>query len=250
MIDSHCHLDFSIFDDDRKKLVSDAKKLGISQFVVPGVEASQWQKLTDLSEQYPEFNYALGIHPYFLKSYKPQHLQHLRHQLENSSAIAVGECGIDGSLPDLPLQQSIFQAHVELANEFNKPLIVHHRKSHHLILQTFAKTKPQCGGVIHAFSGSKQDALKYIELGFKLGIGGTITYPRANKTRIAVSELPLESLVLETDSPDMPINGFQGQRNEPKRLINVAEALAQLKNTSIANVAEQTQLNTIEIFNL
>lgn len=250
MIDSHCHLDFSVFDDDREKVVSDAKQLGISQFVVPGVEASQWQKLTEISEQYPEFNYALGIHPYFLKSYKPQHLQDLRRQLADSSAIAVGECGIDGSLPDLSLQQSIFQAQVEIANDFNKPLIVHHRKSHHLILQTFASIKPQFGGVIHAFSGSKQDALKYIELGFKLGIGGTITYPRANKTRIAVSELPLESLVLETDSPDMPINGYQGQRNEPKRLIKVAEALAQLKNTSIANVAEQTRLNTIEIFNL
>jgi TatD DNase family protein len=250
MIDSHCHLDFSVFDEDRKKIVSDAKQLGVSQFVVPGVEASQWQKLMDISEQYPEFNFALGIHPYFLKSYKPQHLQDLRHQLENSSAIAVGECGIDGSLPDLPLQQSIFQAHVEIANDFNKPLIVHHRKSHHLILQTFANIKPQCGGVIHAFSGSKQDALKYIELGFKLGIGGTITYPRANKTRIAVSDLPLESLVLETDSPDMPINGYQGQRNEPKRLMKVAESLAQLKNTSVDNVAEQTQLNTIEVFNL
>lgn len=250
MIDSHCHLDFSVFDEDRATVISEAKQLGISQFILPGVEASQWQKLLELSKQYPEFNFALGIHPYFLKSFKPHHLEALKEQLATSSAIAVGECGIDGNLPELDFQQSIFQSHIEIANDLKKPLIVHHRKSHHLILQSFAKIKPQCGGVIHAFSGSKQDALKYIELGFKLGIGGTITYPRANKTRLVVSELPLESFVLETDSPDMPLHGFQGQRNEPKRLAKVAESLAQLKSTSVENVAEQTRLNTRSVFNL
>lgn len=250
LIDSHCHLDFSIFESDLAEVITNANINGVGQFVIPGIDCSQWQGLITFCQNNPNCHYALGIHPYFLNTYQPQDLEQLAELINKTNAIAVGECGIDSAVDNLPLQQQIFAAQVELANQYHKPLIIHHRKSHHLILQTFKTVKPLYGGVIHAFSGSIQDANKYLELGFKLGVGGTITYPRASKTREVIKQLPLEALLLETDSPDMPINGKQGERNEPKYLPLILQQLAQIKGLSPEKVAQQLTFNTQSLFKI
>jgi len=250
LIDSHCHLDFAHFATDIEQVLESARAKGVVQFIVPGVKAAKWQELINFASQLQGCSYALGVHPYFLDDFKPEHIEQLAELLATEKAVAVGECGIDTSIESTELQQDVFRQHIELANQFSKPLIIHHRKSHHLILQTFKQMKPKAGGVIHAFSGSYQDAKKYLDLGFKLGVGGTITYDRANKTREAIKQVPLQSIVLETDSPDMPMAGRQGMRNEPQYLLEVLNKLAELKQLPIEQVAEQTYLNTKQIFSL
>lgn len=250
LIDSHCHLDFTQFADDYQQVVADAQRVGVKDFVIPGVQASQWQKLISFCQGVAGCHYGLGLHPYFLETYQPQDLAILDQLLSTSNAIAVGECGIDVMVDDIELQQAVFEAQIQLANKHKLPMILHHRKSHHLIFQSFKKVKPEYGGAIHAFSGSVQDANKYIDLGFKLGIGGTITYPRANKTRQVIEQVPVEALLLETDSPDMPLNGKQGQRNEPKYLPLVLACLAELKQQPADMLAAQIEYNTRSLFNL
>ncbi len=250
LIDSHCHIDFPEFAQDFEEVIANASLVGVEQFVIPGVQASQWQSLIEFCNDNPSCHYALGIHPYFLDSFQEKDLALLEKLLQKQCAVAVGECGIDSNVDNILLQQQIFESQVALANKFKKPIIIHHRKSHHLIMQSFKKVKPKYGGVIHAFSGSLQDAKKYVQLGFKLGIGGVITYERAKKTRSVVARVPLEHLVLETDSPDMPLSGRQGERNEPKYMPEVLKHLSRLKGLPPKHVAEQTYLNAKYLFSI
>lgn len=251
LIDSHCHLDFSDFTADIDAVISRAVDNNVRAFVVPGVQSNQWSMLKTFQQQHDSVFIALGCHPYFLDKFADKDLEVLAQLASQNWVCAIGECGIDGYLAEqgkshgflIPHQQQVFEAHIDIANITNKPLIVHHRKSHHLILQSFKRIPPKCGGIIHAFSGSLNDAKRYIDLGFKLGCGGTITYPRAQKTRHVFTQIDLSDIVLETDSPDMPLNGQQGLRNEPKNVKDVAEALALLRNDSFASIEATTSDN-------
>ena len=240
LIDSHCHLDFDAFANDLNDVVTRANDQSVDAFILPAVSAEHWQRLFDVSSSITNSYVALGLHPYFIEQHKTSDLILLQQFLSTKDSVAVGECGLDTFCPEIEKQQHFFMAQIELANQFNKPLIV----------QCFKKVKPQKGGVIHAFSGSLQDANKYIQLGFKLGAGGVITYERASKTRQVFSQIGLEHIVLETDSPDMPLAGKQGLRNEPQNIIEVAQVLAELQQTSITEVAHQTSLNCQSLFGL
>lgn len=230
-IDSHCHLDFAEFDASRKQLIQQCQQQGINQFIVPGITLAQSRSLFSFQQQYPLIHISVGLHPYFMSEYADDHLVKLTElaQQHCSQLVAIGECGIDRSITNLPRQIKIFEHHIELANQLKLPLIVHHRQSHDLIAQSFKRCKPKFGGVIHAFSGSLQQAQHYIKQGFKLGVGGVITYQRAQKTRHVVAQLDAEHLLLETDSPSMPLAGFQGQTNTPLQLPLVFEQLCALK---------------------
>lgn len=250
LVDSHCHLDFEVFDKDRTEVVERAKLQGVSRFVIPSVSAQYWERQLQLSKLYPNFFLAFGLHPYFLKDFQQSDLCKLEQFVSEHSPVAIGECGIDSTVANLPLQQQLFVEQIRLANQHDLPLIVHHRKSHHLIFSAFKQVTPTNGGVIHAFSGSLQDANKYIELGFKLGCGGTITYERASKTRGVFRQVELKHILLETDSPDMPLAGQQGKRNESSNVFKVAQCLAEIKAETLDDVCTQTTANSIELFNL
>ena len=230
-IDSHCHLDFTEFDADRAQLISLCQQHNIEKLIVPGITLAQSHALIAFAAQHANVRIAAGLHPYFLAEYQHSHLVAITEFAEQhrSQLIAIGECGIDRSIDDLALQAQIFEHHIALANQLELPLIVHHRQSHDLIAQAFKRCKPKFGGVIHAFSGSLQQAHYYIKHDFKLGVGGGITYERAQKTRHVVATLAAEHLLLETDSPSMPLAGFQGQINTPLQLPLVFEQLCQLK---------------------
>lgn len=249
-IDSHCHLDFSQFDDCREQIIQQAKKLGIHQFIVPSVSSGNWQSVHKLSTQNSEVYFSLGLHPYFYQPDSTLDTELLNELIADKKCVAIGECGVDSSNDNIEGQKSMFIEHIKLANNYKKPLIVHHRKSHHHILQCFKRQPPLYGGVIHAFSGSYQDAQNYLNLGFKLGMGGTITYPRATKTINTLSKLSLNDLVLETDSPDMPLCGYQGQVNTPAQLVLVAQALANILDNPIEEIAKQTTANCKQLFKL
>ncbi|HEY0892744.1 MAG TPA: TatD family hydrolase, partial [Cellvibrio sp.] len=145
-------------------------------------------------------------------------------------------------------QQQLLTIHIDVANQLHKPLIIHCVRAHNELIALLKKSKAQVGGVIHAFSGSYEVAQQYVDLGFYLGIGGTITYERAQKTRAAAAKIPLECLVLETDAPDMPLYGKQGQRNSPVNIPQIAQVLADLRGIAIDEIAAATSRNAMRLF--
>ncbi|QWV03961.1 TatD family hydrolase [Pseudoalteromonas shioyasakiensis] len=233
-IDSHCHLDFSEFDETRSELIKECKQVGIEHFIVPGVSLAQSTALFSFAKSEPSISVALGLHPYFLSDHQAHHLAELEQlaKAHLGKFIAIGECGLDRSIDNLDKQTLLFEGQIELANQLALPLIVHHRQSHDLIARSFKRCKPKFGGVIHAFSGSEQQAQSYIKQNFKLGVGGVISYPRAAKTRKVISAIEPQHLVLETDSPSMPLAGFQGQVNTPLKVRNVFAHLCELKGVT------------------
>ncbi len=250
LVDSHCHLDFPQFDHDRDAVLLAAGQAGVKAFVIPGISRQQWPRLQLLAQSYKNWHVAFGLHPYFIREHVPADLMHLELLLRQNADAAVGEIGLDATCAQPALQLNLLRAQLNLAAELQRPVILHHRKTLDTLLaevKAIGKA-PALTGVVHAFSGSSEQAQAWADIGFKLGVGGVITYPRANKTRSAISQAPLNSLVLETDSPDMPLMGFQGQRNEPSRLHIVFDALCELREESPTEIATQLLINTQSVF--
>ncbi|WP_415892585.1 TatD family hydrolase [Neptuniibacter sp. PT8_73] len=241
-IDSHCHLDFSEFDLSRKEILLQARAAGVRDIVVPGVIADRWQDLLSLIKSDHNLHAALGLHPCFMAKHTQADLELLETLLVTEQVCAVGEIGLDLFIPQANLDQQLLYLNEQLAlaKKFNLPVLLHVRKAHDQMLKQLRLIQLERGGIVHAFSGSEQQARQYLDLGFKLGIGGTVTYERAKKVRRLVQALPLESFVLETDAPDMPLAGHQGEINQPARVRRVAEVIAELKNISVTKVAEIT----------
>lgn len=253
LFDTHCHLDFSPFSDDITHHLNLAQQQAVVRLLIPSIGASNWETLDKLAKQYASIYYALGIHPYFIDGQSLADLTTLEQRLTNRSehCVAVGECGLDAMIEmDLALQERLFVRQIELAQSFQLPLILHARKTHNRLIQLLKKHRFTHGGVLHGFSGSYQQAMQFVEIGFYIGVGGVITYPRANKTRLAIAQLPLDALVLETDSPDMPLMNEQGKPNHPQNLSKILRELALLKNTSTQTIAENVWKNSNLAFNI
>jgi TatD DNase family protein len=251
--DSHCHLDFDALSHDLPNLLLQCQQAHIQHIVIPSIGPKNWQKVLELAKKHSSEHLALypclGIHPWFLNDLTANSLNILEQLVKQhlDSIVAIGEAGIDGVIDkeqhNLAAQTLVFERQLSLAKDHHLPIIVHHRKSHQLIVPMLRQKQLTQGGIIHAFSGSYQQACQYIDLGFKLGIGGTITYPRAEKTLKAVKKLPLESLVLETDAPAMPLYGYQGEDNSPLQVTKVFEALVSIRTESPEEIAHALELN-------
>nr|QIH43250.1 TatD family hydrolase [Vibrio ziniensis] len=254
LFDTHCHFDFDEFASSFSEQISAATHAQVDKILIPSVGLSNWLRVKNLAAQYPAtLRYALGFHPYFLEQFSDEQLQLLEDELalRESPCVAVGECGLDSMVEaNSSLQERVFIAQLSIAQHARLPIILHSRKTHNRLLQLIKQQRFTQGGVLHAFSGSEQQAKQFIDLGFKIGIGGVITYPRANKTRQAISRLPIEALVLETDAPDMPLCGRQGQTNHPKYLIHVLEELALLRDEDQEQLASQLWANSLELFRM
>lgn len=253
LFDTHCHLDFSEFENSLSNTLAQAWQHGVRDILVPGVTLTQNEAL--IVKAFPSairIHRALGLHPYFMQQHGAGDFDALAQlALHHKEAIvAIGECGIDRAIDDIDKQSALFIAHIELANTLKLPLIVHHRKSHDLIAQAFKQCRPENGGVIHAFSGSYQQAKNYLDKGFKLGIGGTITYPRAKKTIEAVTKLPLSSFVLETDAPSMPLQGRQGEPNQPRYLKEIFNAFNELRGECEEDVRAALYSSSCSLFRI
>lgn len=257
--DSHCHLDFSEFDVDRAQLLQQCAAHQIANIIIPAVSPDNWSKIfTTLTESTsPCKLYAcLGIHPWYLNELNLNHLEQLARAVTRHKAniIAIGETGLDGVIAleqnNLLKQQEFFDFHLNLAASENLPIIIHHRRTHNEILQQLKQKTPSKAGIIHAFSGSYQQGKAYIDLGFKLGVGSTITYPRAKKTINAIKRFPLDALVLETDAPAMPINSQQGQRNTPLTILNVFDSLNAIREENAEEIANVIANNIQQLFGI
>ncbi|GGD54585.1 TatD DNase family protein [Pseudoxanthomonas indica] len=251
LIDSHCHLDASEFDDDRQAVIKRARDAGVTAQVIPAVDAAGWPKLRDLCRTNTGLFPAYGLHPIFLAEHRPEHLQELRRWLQDEGAVAVGECGLDYFVEGLDQhsQQSYFDQQLLLARDFDLPVIVHARRAVDAVISSFRRVGG-LRGVVHSFSGSEEQAQQLWKLGFLIGLGGPVTYERAQRLRRLASQMPLEYLLLETDAPDQPDAHIRGQRNEPARLAHVCDEIAKLRDVDPAGVAEATRLNAQRLFAL
>ena len=254
LIDSHTHLDFPDFDADRPQVLARSRALGVKQMVVLGVYQSNWQRLWDLVQTDSQLYAAFGLHPVYLDDHRPEHVielgQWLSRLAQHPQVCAVGEIGLDYFLPELDRdgQQQLFEAQLQLAADFQLPALLHVRRSHAQVIATLKRIRLKRGGIIHAFAGSREEAREYIKLGFKLGLGGAATWPQALRLRKVMVDLPLEAIVLETDSPDMAPAMYPNQRNSPEHLPDICQALAEVMGVSSERLAEATTANACEVF--
>jgi TatD DNase family protein len=251
IIDSHCHIDFDIFDSDREQVIAHANATGVNKIIVPGVMKKTWEKIQICCNDFSGLYACYGLHPYFIDEHAPAHIDNLKQIIDRNKPIAVGECGLDFYLKNLDkeTQTFYFEQQLDIALEFNLPVVIHARKSTEAVIQSIKK---RCGlrGMIHSYSGSYEQALQLIKLGFYLSFGGPITYEKSTRLRQLVKQLPLESILVETDAPDQPVASVTGHRNEPAYIIEVIENIAELHNTQIDNVATISANNAVNLFNI
>jgi TatD DNase family protein len=247
LIDTHCHLDAAEFDPDREHVLTSAVARGVDIMVVPAVHRENFAQVQALAEKNAHCAFALGIHPMYVDQSQPQDLDVLEALLQSSQVVAIGEIGLDFFVAghNRALQEYYFTEQLKLAKDFNLPVLLHVRRSVDTILKYLRMFKLG-GGIAHAFNGSEQQAHEFIKLGFKLGFGGAMTYPRALKLRQLARRLPLEAIVLETDAPDMAPEwmGHKG-RNSPDQLDQIAQTLADIRQVPFAEIAEITCKNAL-----
>lgn len=244
LIDTHCHLDAAEFNADRAAVAQAALAAGVERIVVPAVERANFAAVLDVCRQFKHCVPALGIHPMFVANAKPEDLQALHTLLALESVAAIGEIGLDFFVPnyDAVQQEWYFCEQLQLAQAFNLPVILHVRQAIDAVLKQLRRY-PVRAGIAHAFNGSRQQAEAFINLGFKLGFGGAMTFDRALKIRALAQQLPMDAIVLETDAPDIAPAWIRRSRNSPAELPRIAQVLAELKGVSIDQIAAQTTAN-------
>lgn len=249
LIDTHCHLDAAEFDADRSKIAEQALKNGVLAIVVPAILRSNFDAVIALNKQHPHCAYALGIHPMYVNQSKPEDIEVLKTYVEQHKPVAIGEIGLDYYVTkdNSEVQIHYLTEQLKIARQHELPVLLHVRHAVDEVLKYVRRHQP-VGGVAHAFNGSQQQAIQFIQLGFKLGFGGAMTYSRALRIRELAKTLPLESIVLETDSPDIPPEwvGSQG-RNTPLELERIAQVLADLREQNLAQVVDITGSNAIKV---
>lgn len=254
LIDSHCHLDFPAFDHDRCAVIARSRALGVEKMLVVGTTREHWPRLWDIVCQTDGLYAAFGLHPYFLKQHQPGDIAALSEQLQqctqHEKLCALGEIGLDFMLKTLDRTEQInlFKQQLALASQFNLPVIIHSRRANAQVIALLKQAKLARGGIIHAFSGSYEEALEYIKLGFLLGFGGAVTWSRATRLQAVLKRLPIDSIALETDSPDMPPEWLAGQRNSPEQLPRICQQLAQLYGRASLDFAAHTTSNVQRLF--
>ena len=251
LIDSHCHLDAPEFDADRDAVIARARAVGVVAQVIPAVDVSSWTRLAELCAGHEGLHAAYGLHPVYLAAHHEAQLDTLRLLLVGVRAVAVGECGLDFHVEGLDPQRQLFffEEQLKIARDFDLPVILHARKAVDAVIATLRRIGG-LRGVVHSFSGSLEQAEQLWKLGFLLGIGGPVTYERAQRLRRIVAAMPIEFLLLETDAPDQPDSAHRGERNEPSRLTLVRDRVAELRGVTPDALAVETSRNAIRLFAL
>ena len=265
-IDTHCHLDAAEFDADRDAVRETARQQGVKRCVIPAVHRAHWADVAQLAARHDDA-FALGIHPLFVPQARLDDLQALDEALSEHRneprLVAVGEIGLDFFVPALctpemrERQWVFYVAQLQLAQKHGLPVILHVRRSADLLLKGLRQC-PVVSGIAHAFNGSSQQAQAFVDRGFALGFGGTLTYERSLQLKRLAGELPLNALVLETDAPDIPpqwlyqtaeqrAQGAAQGRNSPAELPRIAQVLADLRAISLSDLAIATSRNALRV---
>ncbi|NVK22344.1 MAG: TatD family hydrolase [Kangiellaceae bacterium] len=252
LFDTHCHLDFPEFDRDRDALLEKMRKVGIENVLIPGVTKEKWRFIRQLSALKLGVHAAVGLHPMYLKEHKKEHLHDLELAVAIKPLAAIGEIGLDFYNKDFDrkVQIALFKAQLEIAKSSKLPLILHVRKAHEDVLLYLKTLHFEHGGIVHAFNGSKEQAKRYADFGFKLGFGGAMTYDNAVKLRELAASLPLQDIVLETDAPDMKPSTCKKEFNTPLHLFDNFNVLVELREESANDIAQATTANAKVVLGL
>ncbi|HDR1283717.1 TPA: TatD family hydrolase [Pasteurella multocida] len=259
--DTHIHLDYLQQEtgETLAQLVEQAQQANVQKMLMVGVSSEHIVTLTQMATAYPDsLYYGVGLHPLYIRQHTYADLEKLQQTLDKrlSNCCAVAEIGLERAVPDLlndglwEKQCAFLEAQLALAKQYGLAVSLHSRKAHDQLVPFLRYiSSPMCG-IIHGFSGSYQQAVRFVDLGYKIGVGGTITYLRANKTRDVIRRLPLDCLVLETDAPDMPVFGFQGQANRPERIVNIFAHLCELRAERPEEIKQVIWQNSCKLFSI
>lgn len=251
LIDSHCHLTDEAFDDDRLFILNDLSNFGLRGIINPATNLADSKMAIELAEKYDNFYAMAGIHPEEVDKISEKDLEELENLAQNEKVIAIGEIGLDYYWKDdnKEHQKEIFIHQLELARKLKKPAVIHVRDSKDdviEILKDYQDLKIQ----IHCFSDDLETLEKYMEMGFFISIGGVVTFNNGTNEQNAARNVPIERLMLETDSPYLTPEPYRGLRNDPRRVVEVARTVADLRDMKIDKLAKKTYNNTKEFFNL
>ncbi len=253
IIDTHAHIDFDEYANKFDEMLEAANNNHVEKIIIPAVEPSTFDRILKLAEKYENIYCAMGIHPSEAKTYNEEVEQIIIQNCKNPKVIAIGECGLDyywdKSFNDI--QKEVFKKQIKLANELNKTLIVHDREAH---LDTITLLKenilPKTPVVMHCFSGSYEFGMECIKEGYFLAFGGVSTFKNAKKVHEVIEKMPLEFLLLETDSPYLTPEPFRGKENQPAYLKYVVEKIAQIRGLSTTEIEEITTRNAKRAFKI
>ena len=248
LVDTHCHLDAAEFDSDRMAVAAAASQAGVGLIVVPAVERANFGAVASVCREHQGCGAAYGIHPMYVQRAREADLDALRETILREQPLAVGEIGLDQFVHerDDAQQEFYFSAQLQIARDNSLPVLLHVRRAIDQVLKALRRCRVP-GGIAHAFNGSRQQADEFIKLGFKLGFGGAMTFPRASRIRELAATLPLDAIVLETDAPDIPPEWNDGARNTPEQLPRIAQTLADLRGIAFEEVADATTRNATAV---
>jgi len=250
LTDTHCHLDFHVFDDDREAVIERARQAGVTRIVIPAIDLETAAAALTVADRYPDVLVAVGFHPNDLKGWDAHSLAALEHLAGHPKVVAIGEIGLDYYRERTPhdLQRRAFREQLELADRLHKPVIIHTRNSVDDTLALLAERRSPGTGVLHSFSGSLEQAQAAIGMGFYIGITGPVTFTNAANVQQVVQSLPLDHLLLETDAPFLAPHPLRGQRNEPAYLRYTAQKVADLHALPVERIAALTTENAARLF--
>lgn len=251
-IDSHAHLEMKAFDRDRDEVIARAKKAGVDYIVTVGTTLDDCKKAVLLANKYESIYAAVGIHPHEVKDIDNDTYDSLKKLAAHDKVVAYGEIGLDffRNLSPRDVQIKRFQEQLELAGEIGLPVVIHDREAHRETLNMLQKWKGTQRGIIHCFSGDYEMARKCLDMGFFISIPGTITFKKSETLRKVVENIPITSLLLETDSPYLAPHPKRGRRNEPANVILTAQRVAEIKGLPLEEVGKITSQNTKNVFGI
>jgi len=255
LIDSHCHLNFNAFDDDRAEVLARAQEAGIIAIINPATNLEDSRQIVAMAQEIPNLYAAVGFHPNDAAGFDKSALAELCELAGRPKVVAIGEIGLDYYWDEAPrpVQKKVFETQLELAKEVNKPVIIHQRESAEdtmAALREWGREGNHPGLVLHSFSADRVMAEEAVDLGFYIGISGPVTFKNARNLPEIVTALPPERLLVETDAPFLSPHPFRGKRNEPARVKLIAEHIADLKKVSFEEMSRQLTENTISLFRL
>ena len=254
-VDTHCHLDFEQFDEDRAEVWARAQSADVMRLIIPAVDLANSERVIRIAEQFDGVFCAVGIHPNSSAEFQPTDIDQLRELAQHPKVVAIGEIGLDYYWKTAPnaTQHAAFQAQMALAAELDLPIIIHNRDAGEDCLALMADSplifRPN-RGVMHSFSAELTIAQRALDLGFYLGFTGPLTYKKSDSLRQVASQLPLDRLLIETDAPYLSPQPYRGKRNEPAYVIEVADRLATIFGLSTSEIGRITTANAHQLFQL
>lgn len=249
--ESHAHYDSEQFDDDRYEVIESLKNSGVDYVINVGADMQSSLTSIELSRKYDFIYAAVGVHPHDAENVKAEDYETLSSYLKEDKVVALGEIGLDYyyDLSPRDIQRQVFKNQLDICENAKKPVIIHSREAAQECFDMIKDSKVR-RGVIHAFSGSTEMAKEYIKMGFYIGVGGIVTFKNARKLVEVVENIPLERILIETDSPYLSPVPVRGTRNNSQNLKYITEKIAQIKQISPENVAEITRKNAVSLFDI